>query len=243
MTVTLWAPGDHEMPPLAVRYRDADDELHEIMSPPWSITLVSVLEEGETEKRDLKPQVSLPRPPVWPWLLGGLLLAALVGIAGRYLLIRLRRRMASTPPAVHLIDPRPSHEIAYSELDRIAALNLPDQGELKRHYTLVADCLRTYTRGRYEIPAMDLTTAELLASFRQARVDRDHTRLFRGLLAEADLVKFAKFRPLVDQAHAAVPQARHIIDVTKIAEPEMQNPDTHDAEAQPRSEARLTHNE
>lgn len=243
MTVTLWTTGDHQMPPLAVHYRDADDELHEIMSPPFSVTLVSVLEEGETEKRALKPQVSLPRPPVWPWLLGGLLLATLVGIAGQALFIRLRRRMASTSAAVHLIDPRPSHEIAYSELDRIAALNLPNQGELKRHYTLVTDCLRTYIRGRYDIPAMDQTTAELLASFHQARVDRGHTRLVHELLVEADLVKFAKFRPRVDQAHAAVTQARHIVDVTKIVEPEIRDPDIQDAEAQPRSESRISNNE
>jgi hypothetical protein len=242
MTVTLWATGDHQMPPLAVRYRDADGELHELMSPPWSITLVSVLEKGETEKRDLKPQVSLPRPPVWPWLLGGLLLAALVGLAGRALLIRLRRRMASTAAAVHIIDPRPSHEIAYSELDRIAALNLPNQGELKRHYTLVADCLRTYIQGRYAIPAMDQTTAELLASFRQAQVDRSHTHLFRELLAEADLVKFARLRPRADRAHAAVTQARHIVDVTKIVEPEVWDSDSQDTEAPPRSEPRVTPN-
>lgn len=243
MTVALWATGDHQLPPLTVHYRDANNELHEAMSPPLSITLVSVLEEGETEKRDLKPQVSLPRPPIWPWLLGGLLLAAVVGMAGRALLIRLRRRRVSTSPAVHVIDPRPSHEIAYSELNRIAALNLPNQGELKRHYTLVVDCLRTYIQGRYGIPAMDQTTTELLAGFRQARVDSGHTRLFRELLAEADLVKFAKLRPLADRARAAVAHARHIVDMTKIEEPEIRDSDIQDAGAQPRSEPRITHNE
>lgn len=240
LTLTLWTPGEHKAPPLEVRYRDADDQMHQVPAPPLSITLVSVLEEGETEKRDLKPQISLPRPPAWPWLVGGLSLAALLGSVGWVLLTRLRRRARPHSAAEQFIDLRPSHEIAYSELDRIATLNLPARGEPKRHYTLIADCLRTYVQGRYDIPALDRTTAELLASFRQARVDRGHTRLFRELLAEADLVKFARFEPLVDQAQAAIARARHIVDVTKIVEPEIGGPDSQDARAQPRSASRVT---
>jgi hypothetical protein len=37
-------------------------------------------------------------------------------------------------------------------------------------------------------------------------------------LAEADLVKFAKFRPPVDRAYAVIADARHIVDVTRPAE-------------------------
>jgi len=243
LTLALWAPGEHQVPPLEVRYRDADDQMHQVPAPPLSITLVSVLKQGETEKHDLKPQISLPRPPLWPWLVGGLTLAALAGSAGWVLLARLRRRTTATSAAEQFIDPRPSHEIAYSELDRIAALNLLARGEFKHHYTLIADCLRTYIQGRYDIPAMDRTTAELLTSFRQARVDRGHTRLFRDLLAEADLVKFARLEPLVDQAHAAIARARHIVDVTKIAEPEIREPGIHDVQAQPRTASRVTNNE
>ena len=217
-TVTLWAPGNHQTPALSVRYRGADDQLYEVSVPPLSITVVSVLAEGETEKRDLKPQASLPRPPIWPWILGGLLLTASVGAVGWATLARLRRRAVSSSAPTPVIDPRPPHEIAYSELDRIAALNLPARGELKRHYTLVADCLRAYVQGRYHIPAMDQTTEELLAAFRRAGVDRGHVHLFRELLAEADVVKFAKFFPPIEQAQMTIGQARHIVDVTKLTE-------------------------
>jgi hypothetical protein len=241
-TVTLWAPGDYQTPPLAVRYRDADDQLHETLVPPLSITVVSVLSEGDTEKRDLKPQASLPRAPLWPWVLGGLLLAALVGVAGWLLLTRLRHRTAlatTTAP----FDLRPPEEIAYSELDHIAALDLPTQGELKRHYTLVADCMRSYVEGRYHLPALDRTTRELAAAFRQAHVDRGHITLLRDLLAEADLVKFAKARPPIGQARAAIDRARHIVDVTKLSNSETRDSGIRDSEIRLRPESQNTKHE
>jgi hypothetical protein len=219
VTVTLWAPGDYQTPAFAVRYRDTDGELREVLVSPLSVSIVSVLAEDETDKKDLKPQVSLPRPPLWPWILGGLLLVALSGVGGRYLLTRLGRQAAPASLATAALDPRSPQEIAYDELDRIDALDLPAQGELKRHYTLVADCMRTFIEGRYQLPALDRTTQELSTSMRRARIDPDHTTLLGDLLTEADLVKFAKARPPLSQARRLVPQARQIVDVTKTDDP------------------------
>lgn len=212
--VAIWAPGDHQTPPLAAHYRDSVGELHEIAVPPVSISIASVLSEGETEKRDLKPQVSLPLPSRWPFLLAGLL-GGLVISAVAWVLLSRRRTVTRISTATIPADPRPPHEIAYDELDHIAALDLPALGELKRHYSLVSDCLRTYIYGRYHISALDCTTGELMVAFRQTQVDRSHAGLVRRLLAEADLVKFAKLRPPIEQARESVVVARHIVDLTK----------------------------
>jgi hypothetical protein len=222
-TVVLWAPGEHETPPFAVHYRDAGDELHEVFAPPLSITIASVLPEsdgdqGDIEKHDLKPQATLPRPPVWPWLLLGILVAALLYYIAQRLLPRLRRRKEAELEAAEPVDDRPPEIIAYEELDRITALNLPTQGEFKRHYTLVTDCVRTYIEGIYHVPAMDRTTGELMTSLRllrSAQVTGEPISLLRSLLEESDLVKFAKFCPTIEQAHAAVIQAHHMVDITK----------------------------
>ena len=214
-TVTLWAPGDHQTPPLTVHYRDGDQQLHEVLVPSVSVTIASVLKEDDVEKRDLKPQVTLPRPPLWPWILAGLLVAMLVGLVAWLLMARWRRRAIPIQAQLQPVDPRPPHAIAYGELTRIASLNLPSQGEVKYRYTLLADCMRTYVEGRYRIPAMDHTTEELVSAFRSIRTDHTHSRMFGELLSEADLVKFAKLRPSDDQADATLARARHIVDATK----------------------------
>jgi hypothetical protein len=213
--VTLWAPGEYETPPLTIHYRYAGGELRAVPVPPLSVTIASVLVEDDMEKRDLKPQASLPRPPVWPWLVAGVAIAVLLFFAGRRLWQRMRRSPGEAVELAVPVDDRFPEEIAYDELDRITTLDLPARDEFKRHYTLVADCVRVYLEGLYRIPAMDRTTGEVIMGLHGSRVDGGIVPLLRALLGEADLVKFAKFRPTLDQARQAVAQARHLVDVTK----------------------------
>jgi len=211
-TVTLWAPGEFQTPALAVRYRTGDDA-QEITVPPLTITVASVLSGDETEKRDLKPQARLPHPFPWLWVLGGTLLTSLLGAWGWLWYTRWRRSPDAFAAPV-IVDPHPPEEIAHEELDRIAALDLPGQGDLKGHYTLVADCMRHYVQDRYHLPALDRTTWELMTVMRRASIERGPTVRLCELLEEADLVKFAKARPAVDQARDAVRRARHFVTVT-----------------------------
>jgi hypothetical protein len=213
--VTLWAPGEYETPPLEIHYQGVDGESQAVPVPPLSITVASVLNEDDLEKRDLKPQASLPRPPAWPWILAGVAVAALSFLAGRWLLQRLRRPQKEAAGLEIPVDDRLPEEIAYEELDRIAALDLPAQDEFKRHYTLVADCVRVYLEGIYRVPAMDRTTGEVMAALRGVRVDGGSIPLLRTLLEDADMVKFAKFRPALDQARQIVVQARRFVDITR----------------------------
>ena len=213
MSVALWAPGEYETAPLTVSYQGDDGTRRELPVPPLSIAVGSVLSENDLEKRDLKPQASLPRPPVWPWVLLGLLIAVSLFLALRWL--RSRRRARTEPADTVPVDDRRPEEIAYEELARIAALDLPAQGEFKRHYTLVTDCVRIYIEGVYDIRAMDRTTGELIAAVPLAWMSREAAGGLRELLVHADLVKFAKLRPSIDQARATVLQARRFVDMTK----------------------------
>ncbi len=214
-TVTLWSPGEHETPPFAIHHRETADRLREVSVPPLSITVASVLTEGDVEKHDLKPQASLPRPPVWPWLLAAMLVAFLLFLVGQELQRRWRQRRTAGPEATEPVDDRFPEEIAYEELERVAALDLPAQSEFKRHYTLVTDCARTYLEGIYRIPAMDRTTSELMLTLRKARLGGEMLPSLRTLLEEADLVKFAKLTPSIERARTAVTQARQLVDITK----------------------------
>lgn len=222
ITTVLWSPGGHETPALTLQYKDTDGEIQEVKVNPLSVNIASVLvgvepgTDGQIEKQDLKAQATLPRPPLWPWILAGIVAAPLLYLAGRWLWQKLPRRKSKATEAIAApIDNRFPEEIAYERLSQIETLNLPQQGAFKDHYSQVIECVRAYLEGIYAIPALDRTTYELLLVLRRRKLPGDAFPLLRESLEEADLIKFAKFVPTTEAAYRLLTQARHIVDVTK----------------------------
>lgn len=227
IVVALFAPGEYQTPALVVAHRKADGSVEELAAPVVPIQVTSVLTE-DTELRDLKAQAELPVPPVWPWILAGLwlamMLAVLLTVAGLWLYRRWQNRPVPAELApVPFVDTRPPEVIAHAELDRIEALDLPAQQRVKEHYILVSNCLRRYIEGRYEIPALEQTTAEVRTALREAELPMQEVRSFIGILIESDLVKFARYVPGVDEVYGLINSARAIIDDTT-PEPETDIP-------------------
>jgi hypothetical protein len=219
IVVTLFEPGEYQTPDLVVAHRKPDGSVEELAAPVIPIRVTSVLTDG-TELQDLKAQVDLPVPPIWPWVLLGiwlmLLLAVLVIIIGWWFYQRWQNRPAQSAGGILMpvIDTRPPEIIAYEELDRIELLNLPAQNRLKEHYSLVSDCLRFYIEGRYRIRALEQTTGEIRNAFLNADVPMREISPFMRLFTEADLVKFARYVPRFEEANSLVNHARLIVEAT-----------------------------
>ena len=120
---------------------------------------------------------------------GGVLIALVAGV-GAYLLFGRRRPEPQPAPAYA--------EAARTELDRIMALNLIEQGEIAEHYRLIAACIRQYLTARYGFPAVALTTGELERQMAAQGIARWPARLVVGLLNEADAVVYARYLPARD---------------------------------------------
>ncbi|RME78980.1 MAG: hypothetical protein D6784_01600 [Chloroflexi bacterium] len=218
IVVRAFEPGPHQTPRLVVTHRMMDETIEELAAPVVVINITSVLTD-DLELRDLKPQIDMPVPPIWPYVVGGILLTMLTGGllagAGLWLYHRLRPRPALVDAPVPVVaDPRPPEEIALAELARIEALNLPDQGLVKQHYSLVTDCLRQYIENRYRLPALEQTTAEIRASLRQTGITMRSYQEFMNLFSEGDLVKFARYRPSPAEVSSLVGRARALVLAT-----------------------------
>jgi len=205
---TMWAPGEYATPELFLQVADTSGEIHEISATSLDLNLVSVLVEGDTELRDIKPQASLPLPAIWPWVVGGLLFAFLVALATGWWL-RNKAVLTVAP------DNRLPHEVAFDELARIESLGLPSQQRYKEHYTLVSNVLRLYVDTVFKIPTIDRTTNEIRRSLRLVAGKKENMQLLIAMLSEADLVKFAKVQPKVATAQDYTEQARHFVDETR----------------------------
>ncbi|MBE2197304.1 MAG: hypothetical protein IAE79_01760 [Anaerolinea sp.] len=208
---TLWTPGDYLTPPLTVTVSLADGEVAAVTADPIPLTVLSVLTADDLTLRDIKPQASLESPPRWPWLLGGLLTAALLAAAGYWAWRRWPRQPQATAVPLPALDNRLPHEIALDELARIAALNLPAQSRFKEQYTLVSDALRRYLEAAFALPALDRTTAEIRHEIRHAPMPPEAQTQLLVLLADADLVKFAQVTPDLLAAQNFPAQAQQFI--------------------------------
>ena len=93
-------------------------------------------------------------------------------------------------------------EKATTLLDTLEKKELWQKGEIKAYYSELTDIARNYIEEAIEIPAMESTTSELIAGLRAASVKKKMTlskeiiENLERVLKQADLVKFAKSKPL-----------------------------------------------
>ena len=214
-TVAAFRTGDLEIPAIAVPYSDAAGNPSTATAPAIPISVASVIPPGEspTDVRDLKPQLGVPGGA--PAYLRPALTAAVTAVAvGLMLLLAraLRRRRCAPAPAGP--PPLPEDE-ARAELERIAALRLPEGGVPKEHYRLLGSCVRHYLTGRYGFPAFALTTTELEEQMVGRGVDRWQARLVSGLLQECDDVRFGQYVPAAARADGDLTAAFEIVEITR----------------------------
>jgi hypothetical protein len=93
-------------------------------------------------------------------------------------------------------------ERATSLLNSLEQKELWQKGEIKEYYSELTDIARNYIEEAIEIPAMESTTSELIAGLRAASVKKkmklsqETIENLERVLKQADLVKFAKSKPL-----------------------------------------------
>jgi hypothetical protein len=206
--VRLFSPGEFQTPPFTVTISDSSGQTEEVAADPLTITITSVLVEGDTNLRDIRPQADLPVPLLWPWMAGGVLLLAALA----YWLWWRRRTAVLLAP---ILDTRLPHEVALDELAHIAGLDLPAQRRFKEHYTLISDCLRGYVEKVYHVAALESTTVELRRGLKQTSLPPDLVQGLLDILNESDLVKFAKLTPDLQSATAVITQATVFVLATK----------------------------
>jgi LPXTG-motif cell wall-anchored protein len=168
--------------------------------PSVDVPVRHLVSEGR-EPNPLKPQWEAPRS--YTWLLLAAAAIALAALAV-WLLRKRKRKEAPEPVRPEL----PPDFVALKRLDEIERLGLVEKGEIKKHYTLVVDTLRTYVEKRFGVLAMDETTDEILSDLMRSRVIVDG---LEPVLREADLVKFAKFQPEPPVACGLVESVREIV--------------------------------
>jgi hypothetical protein len=216
VTVAAYETGSKELAPVRVIYKDAAGKEGSVAARRIPINVTSVLTEGQNEPADLKKPAEMPERALWPFML---LLALLAAALVAFLWWRHRRRRRPVgEAALPAAPPRPAHEIAYAELQRLLSTNLLEKGAVKEFYIELAEIIRRYLGSRYGIDTFDRTSSEILESLRMTRAPVKAMAMISEFLSACDLVKFAKHLPDRDETRRTVESAYRLVDETKVVE-------------------------
>jgi hypothetical protein len=128
-----------------------------------------------------------------------LLILLLIGGIGAFIYWYLKKRQ--TKKIEEEIYKTPI-EKATSLLNNLEKKELWQHGEVKEYYSQLTDIVRNYIEEAIEIPAMESTTSELIESLKIAskkkkmKLSQETIDNLFVVLKQADLVKFAKSKPL-----------------------------------------------
>ncbi len=114
----------------------------------------------------------------------------------------------------------PSHVVALNEIERIKNNDKWRAGGLsKEYYTELTDAIREYLNNRFDFNATEMTTAEIVDNLMRV-CDKEAYKELEELLVMADLVKFAKFEPPMNENDRNILNAIEFVNKTKVAESE-----------------------
>ncbi len=211
LTITSFELGELEIPPIEVAVAAPDGMVHTVSTDPFRIGVESVGLDESGDIREIKAPLTIARS--WWALLPWLLLAAALGAGA----LQLHRRMQARPSAEIAKPqppPRPHHLVALKALDELERSSLLERGQVKRWHVRVSEIIRAYVEGQLEVPALEMTTGEVVLGLRTAALGARITDAFHTFLARCDLVKFAKLRPGVDASRELLGAARSLVEMT-----------------------------
>jgi hypothetical protein len=146
---------------------------------------------------DIKPitEVASDSSWIWKWLLILVLIAAI----GAFIYWYTKKHQKNKIEAEIFKTPI---EKATNLLNNLEKKELWQKGEVKAYYSELTDIARNYIEEAIDIPAMESTTSELIEALRVASLkkkmalSKETIENLEKVLKQADLVKFAKSKPL-----------------------------------------------
>ena len=127
------------------------------------------------------------------------------------------KRIRDNKPIIRKVkvEPKlPPHQLAMQEIERIKSEKVWQKGQSKEYYTELTDAIRTYIKNRFGFNALEMTSSEIIDKLLQMN-DKDAISDLRSLFQTADLVKFAKHSPLMNENDANLISAIDFINETK----------------------------
>lgn len=154
----------------------------------------------------------------WLWVLFGLFWIVLIWY------IFFRKKESSDEKYARLVAKKPPFELAIQQLEDLDKKQLWQNNRTKTYYSELTDILRNFIEKELKIPALESTTNELVNTIKKINnvnnldVSKKTIIKLKALLQEADLVKFAKSKPIATEIEMHRNYATTILEGLKTIE-------------------------
>jgi hypothetical protein len=146
-------------------------------------------------------------------LVGLIVLLLAMGTLATFLTVRYR----NNKPIIRRVKVEPKllpHQQALKEIEEIKANRTLQANDPKAYYTALTEALRRYMVERFGFDAMEMTSTEIIEHLQHT--DSQSISELKELFTTADLVKFAKHAPMMNENDMNLMNAMDFINRTKV---------------------------
>ena len=180
--ITSWDSGSYYIPPIKFSATSKSNALI------INVLLLDI--DANSELKDIKGPLddNIGWSDIWPWLLLTLIILLSIFTYKKY--FNKKKKTVVVKKNIQT----PAHVLALNALKKLENKKLIDKKDIKEYYSSISEIIRRYIENRFNFPALELTTYEILDII-TANIKKEDTISLKNILEISDLVKFAKKIP------------------------------------------------
>ena len=218
LAITSFESGTFSIPELTFMYEKKNmQDLYPAKTSPLLLRFGTVKVDTTKAAKDIKAPLDEPvtlAEYFWYFVISIALLAIAAGI---YYYMKKMRKPKELERFEY--DPKiPPHMIALEALKQLDSEKLWQKGMVKKYYIRLTEIIRIYIEKRYKIPALEMTTVEIIDALKYTEAGEDQIFNLQRMMELSDLVKFAKHEPLSDENSSSMKIAEEFVRSTQVVE-------------------------
>jgi len=220
VVITSFDEGTYDLPAIKLGRWHPDGVVDTLEFDPQSLTVTAMPVDTATFRiHDIKGQIRYPltAQELVPYVLAVQILALIVATVVCIVLIRKRKEIYAKLHA------EPAHIVALRKLDHYRGDKFWEGDKQKLFYSGVTDALREYIASRYDVSAMEMTTADIMKGLDGKDIPSDLYKELQALFETADFVKFAKMTAGREENASVIPVAVRFVTETYQTEIQEEN--------------------
>jgi hypothetical protein len=221
MVITVFDSGVYVIPSIPIQTK-TNGIIDTIFSKAMQLTVISPMLDSTKNIapiKDILPEDMSFQEDILPVLVGIFVILILITIIYYY---TKKQKQKNISQIVEEKPKLPAHIIAYLKLKKLEEQEFWQKGNFKTYHSEVSYTMREYLENRFEIPALESVTAEIMTDLNGFEIETKQIINLKSILQIADLVKFAKLVPSETEHRQAMDFSLEFVEITQREEEELE---------------------